>query len=428
MSSSEPLGISDTSFGEVLNESSEGNLLETLNQEVKTNQELLAVTTAQAGAVALTPQTLNPLDRVRLSKSMKRRNRKLKTTAKIVLKSTDISQPSLGHLVEAAGAPQGLLAVEVGESEGKVVSISKNITQPEPKQRPVEECAGGQPGPVHKPVGSKPKAPESYPSSSVIGTMGPPSMPAAKGSGVPRDTVNKAAWPQGQAPTQPTNLGKRPGSPGTSAPAAKKPKDTPPNSTSDTRGLLVAVVPSRYPQIQLTREQSDRLKELIADKVDYLDEDGEHHPAFDGASFKMGGCIVCCQDEATKIWLDSIIPSITLGEGVSLRTGDAIELTAKYCKIGTFFPGRVLTEEKLMKRIRIQNACINGVTLWTLLYLKELEKGFYAIFKIPESSLDSLRERSMKMNYGIYSPTVKLLKNKHNVEHFHGGNKEVTYF
>lgn len=79
-----------------------------------------------------------------------------------------------------------------------------------------------------------------------------PPRPAAEETGVPRDTAYKAAGSLRQVPTK---TGKRPRlSPGTSAPTAKKLRETVSlNYSSTARGLLVAVVPSEYPQVQLTR-------------------------------------------------------------------------------------------------------------------------------------------------------------------------------
>lgn len=116
----------------------------------------------------------------------------------------------------------------------------------------MEERAGAQPGLACKPTDSELVALDHTPStSSVAGTMVPPSRPAAKGVGVPEDTANKAARPQGQAPTQLSRASKRPGSfPGTSAPVVgKKPKETTLNYPSAARGLLVGVIPKEYPQV-----------------------------------------------------------------------------------------------------------------------------------------------------------------------------------
>ncbi|CAH1393291.1 unnamed protein product [Nezara viridula] len=38
----------------------------------------------------------------------------------------------------------------------------------------------------------------------------------------------------------------------------------------------------------LSHEQVEALKELIADKVDEINENGEYHPLFEGVSYKIG--------------------------------------------------------------------------------------------------------------------------------------------
>ncbi|CAH1392262.1 unnamed protein product [Nezara viridula] len=148
-------------------------------------------------------------------------------------------------------------------------------------------------------------------------------------SGPPvKDVEPKAVEARGMVPMtgkrQKTSLG-------TLAPIDKKPREAVTRSyASALRGQLVAVVPTNYPLAMLDHEQVEALKELIADKVDELDEHGEYHPLFDGVSYKVGGEIVAYMNNETCTWLAKIIPSINLVEEITLHTGD---LKSFFCTV-----------------------------------------------------------------------------------------------
>lgn len=183
-------------------------------------------------------------------------------------------------------------------------------------------------------------------------------------------------------------------------------------------GLRVAIVPSNYPQTQLSEEQWDLLKEKITDKLDEIDETRDDHPLFNGISFEMGGCILSCDNEASKTWLSKIIPDIIIGEGITLRTGNVEELV-KITKVSSFFPGKKMTEEALLKRLRVQNAKIEGVRSWSVHFMKPMEKGFFASLRIPENSLKILKTQGMQVGYGLGKVTFKQLTTEEIPEDLH---------
>ncbi|CAH1396495.1 unnamed protein product [Nezara viridula] len=204
--------------------------------------------------------------------------------------------------------------------------------------------------------------------------------------------------------------GKRPrNSPGSSGSIAKKPKVIVGVSKTHTEadsGYRVAIVPSNYPLTQLSHEQCEVLKEMITDKLDEIDETRDDHPLFNGISFKMGGCILSCDNEASKTWLSKVIPDIIIGKGITLRAGVEEELV-KIMKVSSFFPGKKMTEEALLKRLRVQNPKIEGVRSWSLHFMKQMEKGFFATLGISETSLKSLKTQSMQVGYGLGRVTFK---------------------
>lgn len=76
--------------------------------------------------------------------------------------------------------------------------------------------------------------------------------------------------------------------------------------------LLVMVVRSEYQWVQMTRKQSNLIKELIANKINWLEINTKYPPLFDGASFNLSDSIVCCKNDATKHWLELIVPNIEM--------------------------------------------------------------------------------------------------------------------
>lgn len=72
-----------------------------------------------------------------------------------------------------------------------------------------------------------------------------------------------------------------------------------------------------------------------------------------------------------------------------------------------------------MNRIQVLNTDIDieGFLSWRLLYLKEMDKVFFVIFEIPESSLASLKEHSIRVGSSIY---LVLLRQ------FRSGRKEAS--
>ncbi|KAJ8952336.1 hypothetical protein NQ318_017230 [Aromia moschata] len=158
---------------------------------------------------------------------------------------------------------------------------------------------------------------------------------------------------------------------------AKRPRSGKPQAGSYSeaaKGIKMAVIDRRHPDIILNQEQADLVQNKIVDAIDEAPSGSETQLQFDRTSFSGGVLWMTCANEATALWLRGEIGNLTgLWEDAALIAVEAKELP-KRPKVLAFFPGPVEQEEKVRTRLGKQNPDLR-VGGWILLSRKTEGEG-----------------------------------------------------
>lgn len=201
-------------------------------------------------------------------------------------------------------------------------------------------------------------------------------------------------------------------SPETSMPNGKRAKieDSSKTSFALTASSRVAIIPCGYPFTQLSREESEEVKFQLISFVDQLEEGGVQ-PEFSGFSYHQGGCIVVCDNLCTKDWVSSVMNNFTISGGITLRTGNMNELK-QTITVGGFFPGEKVTDELLLRRLRIQNGKVPDVNKWALIGRKDEKNGFFGVLRMPVTSIKYLEGKNLLVTYGVSKVSLRIFDKK----------------
>lgn len=187
----------------------------------------------------------------------------------------------------------------------------------------------------------------------------------------------------------------------------KKPKIS--NCAPAVGGFKTVVIPQGYPKVRLTYEQAEEVVALIVDKIDHLEPEAGMYPGFEDHYFTSGACILICKDESSRLWVNNVVNDFRL-ECVALQTAGT-EVLVKGIKAGAYFPGKRLTPEKLLIRLKVQNPIVD-FSGWSVLCIREEQNGFFGIFRIPEDIFKKLGWDSFSLYFNIGKIIVRTLKKR----------------
>lgn len=182
-------------------------------------------------------------------------------------------------------------------------------------------------------------------------------------------------------------------------PRVEQPRADGPSYSGVTGGVGVALVPEGYPQVVFTVPQIRELLDRIFDQLEMMELGCGVNPKFDGHSVRAGGCLLTCRNQGSKDWIRRMAGGITLDGGVRVRAEEPGALN-RTIKISGLFPGDILENARLLKRLMMQNEEIMTLLRhWQVCAQIERPGGIHIIFRIPEAHLPMLEERGFTLDY-----------------------------
>jgi hypothetical protein len=112
----------------------------------------------------------------------------------------------------------------------------------------------------------------------------------------------------------------------------------------------VAVVGDDYPRSSISRENFLDIQRAMGRLVDELPEEWLT-PRLVDPYWTKGAAIMICQDEATRDWLTSKVPTLEAWEGSRLKVMGLDALSA-FKRVAAWFPGPVEDTERYFTRLR----------------------------------------------------------------------------
>ena len=171
----------------------------------------------------------------------------------------------------------------------------------------------------------------------------------------------------------------------------------------------VAILPGKYPEVELSAEEQTKLEEAIVEEMT-IDYENKLKPQFGGIAFRSGFLVVDCETQNTVKWLVEAIPSLLSWEGVKLDTKVGDDIPKPHI-ITIFFPRSCGQDPmKSVKLIASQNEiCIDT---WKILGQKDEGPGQIVTIGIDEKSLQTINEKNHVLSYRFGKINVHVKKYK----------------
>jgi hypothetical protein len=149
----------------------------------------------------------------------------------------------------------------------------------------------------------------------------------------------------------------------------------------------VAVVGDDYSRSSLSRENFLDIQRAIGRLVDELPEEGLT-PRLVDSYWTKGAAIMVCQDEDTRDWLTSKVPTLEAWEGSRLKVV-VLDALPTFKRVAAWFPGPVEdTERYFTQLLRLNRGLDTGQ--WRIYEYREDPNGVGLVLSIDSASVTTL--------------------------------------
>jgi hypothetical protein len=140
--------------------------------------------------------------------------------------------------------------------------------------------------------------------------------------------------------------------------------------------------------------------------VDDLPDEG-FTPRLIDTYWTKGAAIMVCQDEETRDWLASKVPTLTAWEGSRLKMV-GLDALSTYKRVVAWFPGPAEDTERYFQRLRKLNQGLN-TSHWRAYERKEEPKGVRLVLSVDTSSVTALERMGWRPFSGVGQAIFSLL-------------------
>lgn len=179
------------------------------------------------------------------------------------------------------------------------------------------------------------------------------------------------------------------------------PAGGPPNKVAKlgtpTGPILMAVAAKDYPSTYLKKDQANKLKAAILQQV-VERKVPELKPQFSSCTFVQGYLRVECSDQATRQWLQKIVPKLELWEGASIKIMSEKNLL-KFDKFVAYFPeSRKDSDKDILGFIECQNEDLD-TSKWNVHGRREAGNKVELVFSMDAASAKLVEKLDNEVNY-----------------------------
>lgn len=162
--------------------------------------------------------------------------------------------------------------------------------------------------------------------------------------------------------------------------------------------IKIGILPSSYPNAELTTQQIFATQKAILTKVAEQRKD-KIKPKFGNCLFRSGHMIIMCKNQETVTWLKAIIPSIKPWEEASLIAVDENDIPQPEIFVG-FFPVSVDdSNEDILAFVESQNEGLN-VDAWRILKRHTVKQNHVElILTVDAASMKTLEHCEYTIDY-----------------------------
>ncbi|GLG94669.1 Uncharacterized protein GBIM_01834, partial [Gryllus bimaculatus] len=162
-------------------------------------------------------------------------------------------------------------------------------------------------------------------------------------------------------------------------------------------GIRVGLIPATYPDALLSSEQLKLLRFTVLEQL-VPQKQGGFKPKFLGTSAKPGFIIFHCEDQATVLWLKTVLNKLSAVVDADLRALEHYQIPRKLAIVGYFPNKRRESIGQIFDTIKEHNEGLN-VDTWVLHKLITIKGVTQAIIAVDHQSAAKLIKDDFKINF-----------------------------
>jgi hypothetical protein len=192
---------------------------------------------------------------------------------------------------------------------------------------------------------------------------------------------------------------------------AKRPKQIgqPSYARASREGHWVAIVGDDSPRSSISRENFLDIQRAIDRLVDEFPEEGLT-PRLVDSYWTKGAAIMVCQDEATRDWLTSKVPTLEAWEGSRLKVV-GLDALPTFKRVAAWFPGPVEDMERYFTRLHRLNRGLD-TGQWRVYERREDPNGVRLVLSIDSAMVTILEVLKWRPFSGVVQAIFSLLGTK----------------
>lgn len=170
-------------------------------------------------------------------------------------------------------------------------------------------------------------------------------------------------------------------------------------------GVKVGILPSGYPNVELTTQQLVSTQKAILCKV------AEHRkdtikPKFGNCAFKSGYLVILCKNQETAVWLKTIIPTLKPWADAKLIAVEEKNIPRPEILIGFFPWSSEDSNNNILELLEGQN---NGLVVdaWRILQRNAINQHVELIFTVDGVSMNTIKKNKFKLDYKFGNAQIR---------------------
>jgi len=181
---------------------------------------------------------------------------------------------------------------------------------------------------------------------------------------------------------------------------AKRPRTTgqPDHATADREGIQMVIVCEGYPEAQVFKDNFTNIQRAVSRLVDKLPEEG-FTPRLVNMFWTKGAAVVVCQDEETRDWLASHVPTLRAWGNSRLKMV-GLDSLPTYKRVAAWLPGPVEDTLRYLQLLRRLNRGLD-TEKWRVYKLRKEPHGVRLVLSVDSKSITALERLRWRPFSGV---------------------------
>ncbi|KAL1394674.1 hypothetical protein pipiens_011776 [Culex pipiens pipiens] len=168
------------------------------------------------------------------------------------------------------------------------------------------------------------------------------------------------------------------------------------NGGGDSR-VKLGIIPAGYPDIELTVEQQEAVKEELLKKV-LSQRHEKFKPKFVYCKAKAGHVMLSCQDKNTASWVKTTVPAIVPWENAQLSALEEAEIPRKDVLLAFFYRSKDDENDTILGYLESQNDDLD-TSAWRIIHRTVKNDHVGWVFSVDSASMRLLEKWQFVVNY-----------------------------